>query len=72
MKIPEKNKIEWDTLRTHGDFTQISERTDGKVSVKDISMAFTTGRCSVEVFTAIAEFYKERSELLSDYLTVAK
>lgn len=66
MKIPEELLDKWKSLRSHGDNTKIAEQ--GNASVVDVSRAFTYGECSDDTFKAIADFYKEKDEVVKEYL----
>lgn len=66
MKIPEELLNKWKSLRSHGDNTRIAEKKN--VTVVDVSRAFTFGECSDDTFKAIAEFYKEKEEIVKEYL----
>jgi hypothetical protein len=67
MTIPNELLGKWEVLRSAGDMTEIAERAD--VSTVTISKAFSTAKCSDEVFKVIAEFYQDKEEMISSYLT---
>lgn len=67
MKIPEELMKKWLDLRTQGDGKKIVEKNDG-ITENDVSRAFTTGSCSDNIFKIIADFYKEKENLIKEYL----
>lgn len=67
MKIPDELMKKWQDLRSHGDGKSIVEQNQG-ITEMSVSRAFTTGECSDEVFTAIADFYKDKEERVNQYL----
>lgn len=66
MQIPEELLNKWKSLRSHGDNTKIAEQKG--VTIVDVSRAFTYGECSDDTFKAIADFYKEKEEVVKEYL----
>ncbi len=67
MKIPEKLIRKWEALKSVGDAATLADRmTDGYPEL--FRRAFRTGECSDEVFEVMAEFYKEKAELIKEYL----
>lgn len=66
MKIPADLLTRWKDLRSHGDGKKISTQAD--ITEMDVSRAFSNGECSDDVFRAIADFYKEKEEILKEYI----
>lgn len=67
MKIPEKLIRKWKALRSNGDATKMAEKIENGYPMLFIR-AFNTGECSDKVFEVMAEFYKEKAELIKEYL----
>jgi hypothetical protein len=69
MKIPYKLLNKWESLRSRGDVTRLSELSGFSRNV--IYSAFDTGECNDELFQHMAEYYQEKetrfSEFLNDY-----
>lgn len=66
MKIPDKIFAQWMDLKSHGDGKKIAEKNG--LRDMDVSRAFTTGECPDDVFKAIAEFYKDKLEIINEYM----
>lgn len=66
MTIPAETMERWLKLQTHGDFKRISDQTN--IPYQRIWYAFDKGKCSPKTFTAIADFYAEREEMLREYM----
>lgn len=66
MRVPDKIFEMWRSLRTHGDGKLIVERSG--ITDNDISRTFNTQECSDDVFKAIADFYKEKQEMVKSYM----
>lgn len=67
MKVPEKLKETISQLIAHGDIEEIQRRSG--FSRYRISKVIDGDDGSIlEVITAVAEFYNERKEILSDYI----
>jgi hypothetical protein len=66
MKVPEKLKELITQLKTHGDVAEIQRRTD--LSRFRIQQALAGEDSDPEVITAVAEFYEERKDIISDYI----
>ncbi len=62
-EIPKKQLDRWNNLKKHGDGKRIAEANEG-INDMDVSRAFKLGRCSEEVYNAIAAFYKEKLKVL--------
>ncbi len=62
MKIPDKIIQDWNSLRDHGDITEMANGDD-TLRVY-ISNAFNNKKCQIHVFQLISDFYKARKELL--------
>lgn len=70
MKIPVELMEKWQTLKTVGDQRKIAEAND--INESEISRAFVKGECNDDVFVMIANFYKEKEELIRSYLNDPK
>jgi hypothetical protein len=66
MKVPDKIFSQWMNLKSHGDGKKIAEQKG--ITDMDVSRAFKLQECSDTVFEAIAEFYKEKQELIKEYM----
>ncbi|CAB4140671.1 hypothetical protein UFOVP402_56 [uncultured Caudovirales phage] len=67
MKVPQKLQQTIDQLRSHGDIDEIQKRTG--FSRYRISQVFNSDDSSdPDVIVAVAEFFQERKEILSDFL----
>jgi len=66
MQIPVKALEKWNLLKSEGDPIKILEAYEEKngesVHLETIRLAMRTGKCSDEVFEAIATFYNEKFE----------
>ena len=60
MNIPSEAKQKWQSLRQHGDVTDISNESGLSRSV--LTAALDGEECTMDVFTAIQEFYNRRQE----------
>lgn len=70
MEVPKGILKKWIGLKSPGDAAQIvSTMTDGnRVSDETIRRVFKEGKCSDEVFKAMADFYEKKAEIISQYL----
>lgn len=66
MTIPEKLITKWKVLRSPGDSNKMAQ--DSSLSEETFNRAFREGKCSDEVFKIMAAFYKEKGELIKEYL----
>lgn len=66
MKIPQAIIDKWELLKSEGDPIKISEKND--FHVETIRMALRKKECSDDVFNAIAEFYEEKLQMISQYV----
>lgn len=66
MKVPDKIFSQWVDLKSHGDGKKIAE-TSG-ITEMDVSRAFANQECSDKVFEAIGDFYKEKLQLVKEYM----
>lgn len=66
MKIPDKIFSQWKDLRTHGDGKKIAEQKG--ITEMDVTRAFNTQECSDDTFKAIADFYKDKADLVESYM----
>lgn len=66
MIIPEKLLAKWKVLRSPEDTTKLSESTT--LTPETFQAAFRKGKCSDEVFKAMAEFYEAKENLIKEYL----
>lgn len=66
MKVPDKIFNAWQDLRSHGDAKKIAEQKG--ITEMDVSRAFKNQECSDAVFEAIAEFYKDKQDLVREYM----
>lgn len=66
MKIPDELFSKWKDLKSFGDGKKIAEQKG--ISEMDTSRAFTTQECSDENFIKLAEFFKEKEEMVKEYL----
>jgi hypothetical protein len=67
MKIPDKLKTKWELLRSADDANKLSEIMEGGYP-ELFRRAFRVGECSDEVFEVMAEFYKNKAELIKEYM----
>ena len=66
MKINVIVLQKWTELRSENDTQRIAEIAE--VTPQTIRNAFNEGKCSDEVFEAMANYYKEKDELIKSYL----
>ena len=66
MTVPKKLQDRWRSLYSAGDFEAISKASG--YSTVTIRSGFNSGECSEKVFEAIAGFYKDREEMVNEYL----
>ena len=66
MNIPNKLLDKWQALRSESDTQKIAEAAD--VSGQSVRNAFKDGKCSDELFEAMAEYYREKESLIKQYL----
>ena len=67
MEIPEKLMKTWEVLRSPGDGDRLAEKLPGSAA-ETFNRAFREGKCRDEVFDTMAKFYKEKAELVKQYL----
>jgi hypothetical protein len=58
MKIPTEVKTKWESLKQHGDIESISGESN--LSRHTITGALNGDECTMDVFTAIQNFYNKR------------
>lgn len=70
MEIPKELLDKWTSLAAHGDAKKIAESmpANEKVTAQAIRDAMSKGTCSEPVFKAIGDFYKNRAEIIAQYL----
>ena len=69
MEIPSKILSRWLALRSTGDAAKIKKLiTDEEVSEERINRALRSGKCSDNVFEAMADYYNQKQELVKSYL----
>lgn len=70
MEIPKELLDKWSKLTAYGDPKKIVESMpeNERVTEQAIRNALNDGACSDTVFKAIAEFYKNRAEIIAQYL----
>ena len=66
MQIPEKLLKKWEALRSPEDTNKLAEKAN--VTTATIRNAFKDKSCSDAVFSAMATFYKEKAELLKEFI----
>lgn len=66
MKVPDKLFAQWQDLRTHGDGKKIAQQNG--ITEMDVTRAFNTQECSDDTFKAIADFYKDKQEIIEAYM----
>lgn len=64
MNIPAEAKQKWESLRQHGDISDISSESGYSRPV--ITEALDGNECSMDVFTAIQEFYNKRQAAINN------
>lgn len=71
MIIPQELYDKWKVLRSHGDAIKIMELAFAQgieCSDEMINRAIRSGKCNDDIFPVMAAFYKEREELIKEYL----
>lgn len=66
MKIPVKLLNKWEALKSHGDIKEIAELAG--VSSETVRRAFVNEKCDDELFVIMADFFKDKEEILKDYM----
>ena len=67
MNIPNEILGKWEILKSNGDCKAIAEKAG--VSYWSVSKAISNGKCTDEVFQAIADYYKEKQEMIKSYIS---
>jgi hypothetical protein len=60
MRVPNEAKLKWDALRQHGDIESICKESG--YGRHTITAAIDGNDCTIEVFSAIQNFYNRRQE----------
>lgn len=68
MQIPSELLKKWDALKSEGDPQKIADTVAGGCTSQTVRNAFKTGKCSDELFKAIADFYEQKLELIKEYI----
>lgn len=71
MILPKKLIDKWRLLRSPGDADKIKAIAASKgfeYSDELVNRVLRSGKCNDELFKIMAEFYKEKGELLKEYL----
>lgn len=70
MEVPKEILDKWAVLRSPGDAEKIvaGMPEEDRVSDETIRRVFLNGKCSDEVFKAMAEFYEQKANLIKEYL----
>lgn len=66
MTIPEELLQKWENLKSEGDNGKLSDLL-GRTPQTVLNI-FKSGSCSDEQFKTIADFYKEKEDLIKEYL----
>lgn len=66
MKIPVELMDKWSLLHSWGDQDKLADKTG--LTTVTIRKILKGGECSDEQFELIAEFYKEKEDLINQYL----
>lgn len=66
MKILQAIQDKWNLLRSEGDPIKIAEKSG--FHAETIRLALRKGECNDEVFAAIADYYEEKLETISQYI----
>lgn len=66
MQVSEKLMKKWVVLKSKEDVAKIAELAN--VTPQSIRNVFRNKKCSTPTFTAIANFYKEKGELLKEFI----
>lgn len=69
MKIPAEILEKWKELKEYGDVVELAKQTGKSQPV--ISLAFSGGECSEEVFATMSDFYKARAERREQLINAA-
>ena len=67
MIIEKKILSKWRVLRSPADTREMAERLPGSAG-ETFNRAFRLGRCRDDVFKTMCEFYKEKEEMMKQYL----
>jgi hypothetical protein len=70
MEVPKILLDKWKVLRSPGDPQDIiaSMPEEKRVVEQTIRNVYSDGKCSDEVFEAMAEFYKNKAEKIAQYI----
>lgn len=70
MEVPKELLEKWKALRSAGDPQEIvaTMAEENKVVDQTIRNVFSDGKCSDEVFEAMAEYYKKKAEKVKQYI----
>jgi hypothetical protein len=71
MVLPKKLIEKWRLLRSPGDADKIVDIAASQgleVSDEMVNRYLRTGKCNDELFKIMADFYKEKADLLKEYL----
>ena len=65
MTIPPDQLNKWKSLRSRGDGVKFLE-ANPKYNNANISRAFTSGKCSDDLFAALSLFYRQKDERVKE------
>ena len=70
MEVPQALLDKWKVLRSAGDPQEIvtSMPEEKRVVEQTIRNVFSDGKCSDEVFEAMAEYYRKKAEKVKQYI----
>jgi hypothetical protein len=70
MEVPQALLDKWKVLRSPGDPQEIvaSMPDESRVVEQTIRNVYSDGKCSDEVFDAMAEYYKKKAEKIKQYI----
>ncbi len=70
MEVPKELLEKWKALRSAGDPQEIAALMPEETRVVDqtIRNVYTEGKCSDEVFDAMASFYQKKAEKVKQYI----
>lgn len=66
MEVPKKLLEKWNALYSTGDAQKLADVSG--YSDETYKRALRTGKCNDDVFEALAKFYKEKAELIKQFL----
>lgn len=66
MNIPAEAKQKWQSLKQHGDIAMIE--SESGINRDIIGAAFRGEECTMDVFTAIQEFYNKRQATINNLI----